>query len=80
MVFNGEELILVELVKDVDVIMFNWVFIIVVVIGVLDRIKIVVRLGIGFDNIDVGYCFFCGIMVINVLDYCLIEVVEYVLV
>ena len=43
------------------------------------KCRIVSRLGIGLDNIDVAYCTSRGIPVTNVPDYCLIEVAEHAL-
>lgn len=67
------------LAADVDGIMTNWAKTPAVVIGASPRCRIVSRLGIGLDNIDVEYCTRHGIPVTNVPDYCLIEVAEHAL-
>ncbi|MEQ8788029.1 MAG: C-terminal binding protein [Pirellulaceae bacterium] len=49
------------------------------VIDASGKVRIVSRLGIGLDNIDVAHCTRRGIPVTNVPDYCLTEVVEHAL-
>jgi D-3-phosphoglycerate dehydrogenase / 2-oxoglutarate reductase len=72
---------LAELAKQhsVDAIMTNWAKVPQTVIEASPRVRIVSRLGIGLDNIDVAYCTCRGIPVTNVPDYCLIEVAEHAL-
>ncbi len=65
--------------KRVDAIMTNWAKVPQVVIEASPQCRIVSRLGIGLDNIDVAYCTSRGIPVTNVPDYCLIEVAEHAL-
>ena len=62
---------------EVDAIMTNWAKVPSGVIGASRKCRIVSRLGIGLDNIDVDYCTQNGIPVTNVPDYCLIEVAEH---
>lgn len=62
-----------------DAIMTNWAKTPAEVISAAKNCKIVSRLGIGLDNIDVAYCTEHGIPVTNVPDYCLIEVAEHAL-
>lgn len=76
---SGDEATLVGLAQDVDGIMTNWAQTPKSVIEASGKVKIVSRLGIGLDNIDVDYCTSAGIMVTNVPDYCLIEVAEHAL-
>jgi D-3-phosphoglycerate dehydrogenase len=64
---------------QVDAIMTNWARVPAEVIAASPRVRIVSRLGIGLDNIDVEYCTAHGIPVTNVPDYCLIEVAEHAL-
>ncbi len=59
--------------------MTNWAKTPHEVIGAAPKCRIVSRLGIGLDNIDVAYCSAHGIPVTNVPDYCLIEVAEHAL-
>lgn len=42
-------------------------------------LKVIVRYGVGLDNIDVAFATECGIPVANVPDYCLIDVAEHAL-
>lgn len=72
---------LVQLARDkrVDAIMTNWAKVPQSVIEASPQCRIVSRLGIGLDNIDVAYCTSRGIPVTNVPDYCLIEVAEHAL-
>lgn len=62
---------------QVDAILTNWAKVPKEVIAASPKVKIVSRLGIGLDNIDVAYCTSQKIPVTNVPDYCLIEVAEH---
>ena len=64
---------------QVDAIMTNWAKVPASVIAASPKVKIVSRLGIGLDNIDVEYCTAHGIPVTNIPDYCIIEVAEHAL-
>jgi D-3-phosphoglycerate dehydrogenase len=70
---------LAKLAADCDAIMTNWVKVPESVIAAAKKCKIVSRLGIGLDNIDVKAATDRGIMVTNVPDYCTIEVAEHAL-
>ncbi|MEW4563705.1 C-terminal binding protein [Bremerella sp. JC770] len=72
---------LAELAKQhqVDAIMTNWAQVTQKVIAASPNVKIVARLGIGLDNIDMEYCTSQGILVTNTPDYCLTEVAEHTL-
>jgi D-3-phosphoglycerate dehydrogenase len=63
----------------VDAIMTNWAKVPEPVIAASPKCRIVSRLGIGLDNIDVAYCTSRQIPVTNIPDYCLIEVAEHAL-
>jgi len=63
----------------VDAIMTNWAKVPQPVIEASPQCRIVSRLGIGLDNIDVAFCTSRRIPVTNVPDYCLIEVAEHAL-
>ena len=65
--------------KDVDAIMTNWAKVPKEVIAAAPKCRIVCRLGIGLDNIDVAHCTSQKIPVTNIPDYCLIEVAEHAL-
>ena len=70
---------LAKAATDVDAIMTNWAKVTAEVIESAPRLRIVSRLGIGLDNIDVACCTRRKIAVTNVPDYCLIEVAEHAL-
>jgi D-3-phosphoglycerate dehydrogenase len=70
---------LAEMARDADAIMTNWAKVPEPVIAAGTRLRIVARLGIGLDNIDVDAATRRGIIVTNVPDYCLIEVAEHAL-
>jgi D-3-phosphoglycerate dehydrogenase len=65
--------------KRVDAIMTNWAKVPRAVIEASPQCRIVSRLGIGLDNIDVAFCTERRIPVTNIPDYCLIEVAEHAL-
>ena len=46
------------------------------VIEGLERCKVIVRFGIGYDNVDVDAATRCGIMVANTTEYCIDEVAD----
>jgi len=70
---------LAEAAAGVDAIMTNWAKTTREVIAAAPDCRIVARLGIGLDNIDVPYATSRGIVVTNIPDYCLIEVAEHAL-
>ncbi|HEY2882082.1 MAG TPA: C-terminal binding protein [Pirellulales bacterium] len=70
---------LARLAVDCSAIMTNWAKVPESVIAAAAGCKIVARLGIGLDNIDVAAATRRGIVVTNVPDYCVIEVAEHAL-
>ncbi len=70
---------LAALAAPVDAIMTNWAKVPAEVIAAAPQCRIVSRLGIGLDNIDVAHCTRHSIPVTNIPDYCLIEVAEHAL-
>jgi D-3-phosphoglycerate dehydrogenase len=68
-----------RLAVDCDAIMTTWAKVPESVITVASRCKIISRLGIGLDNIDVAAASRRGIPVTNVPDYCISEVAEHAL-
>lgn len=72
-----DEASLISAAADVDAIMTNWANTTSKVIGASGKAKIVSRMGIGLDNIDIPFCTANSIPVTNVPDYCLIEVAEH---
>ncbi|MFP6648760.1 MAG: C-terminal binding protein, partial [Pirellulaceae bacterium] len=67
------------LATGVDAIMTCWAPIPAEVIEAVENCRVVARLGIGLDNIDVAFCTRLGIPVTNVPDYCQVEVAEHTL-
>ncbi len=76
---DGHEPTLVELARNVDAIMTCWARVTRPVIEASDQLRIISRLGIGLDNIDVAHASTRGVVVVNVPDYCLDEVAEHAL-
>jgi D-3-phosphoglycerate dehydrogenase len=65
--------------RDACAIMTNWAKVTREVIDAAPQLRIIARLGIGLDNIDVAHATERKIAVTNVPDYCLIEVAEHAL-
>jgi D-3-phosphoglycerate dehydrogenase len=65
--------------NDVDAILTCWAKVPAQVIDAAPRCRMVARMGIGLDNIDVAHCTRRGVLVTNVPDYCLAEVSEHAL-
>ena len=76
---DSSEATLVEQAADVDAIMTTWAAVTRPIIAAAKNCRIVSRMGIGLDNIDIAYCTERGIPVTNVPDYCAIEVAEHAL-
>ncbi len=76
---QSDEATLVKLAADANAIMTNWVRVSDAVLAAARHCRIVARLGIGLDNIDVASATRRGMVVTNVPDYCLIEVAEHAL-
>ena len=70
---------LVALAPEADAIMTNWVDVRAPVIDAATKCRIIARLGIGLDCIDVWRATERGIPVTNVPDYCFTEVAEHTL-
>jgi D-3-phosphoglycerate dehydrogenase len=68
---------LIELVRDADAIIDVYIPITARVIDSLKKCRIIVRRGIGYDNVDVTAATAKGIPVANVLDYCIEEVADH---
>lgn len=63
--------------QDCDAMMVVYAQVDAKVIENLTRCKVIVRLGIGFNNVDLEAASKAGIMVANVPDYCLDEVADH---
>jgi D-3-phosphoglycerate dehydrogenase len=62
---------------EADALLVQWAPVTANVIDSLKRCKIIVRLGIGFDNVDINAAREKGIPVCNVPDYCIDEVADH---
>jgi D-3-phosphoglycerate dehydrogenase len=68
-----------RLVADADAVITQFAPINAEVIGAMQRAKVIVRYGIGYDNVDVKAARELGIPVCNVPDYCIDEVADHTL-
>lgn len=66
----------IEKVKDADVIIVNMVKFPASVVNALQRCRLIIRHGIGYDNVDADAAAGRGIRLCNVPDYCAREVAE----
>ncbi|MEX0585503.1 MAG: C-terminal binding protein, partial [Pirellulales bacterium] len=76
---DGEEPTLIEHAAGVDAIATCWAKVTARVLDSAPDCRIVARLGIGLDNIDVAGATERGIVVTNVPDYCVSEVADHTL-
>jgi D-3-phosphoglycerate dehydrogenase / 2-oxoglutarate reductase len=67
----------IDAARDADALLVQWAPITRSVIQRLRRCKVIVRYGIGVDNIDLDAARDCGIPVCNVPDYCVDEVADH---
>jgi len=67
---------LVPAIRDADVVVVNMARMAAGVIGRLERCRLIIRHGIGYDNVDLKAATAKGIRVANVPDYCPQEVAE----
>ena len=70
---------LIPLVSDADFVITQFAPVNAAVIGAMQKCKIIVRYGIGVDNVDLGAAAAKGIPVCNVPDYCIDEVADHAL-
>jgi D-3-phosphoglycerate dehydrogenase len=70
---------LIELAQDADAIINVYARLTAKVINSLRRCQVIVRRGIGYDNVDVKAATAKGIAVVNVPDYCIDEVADHVM-
>ena len=76
---DGQETQLAAMAADADALLTTWVRLTRRVLVAARHCRVVSRMGIGLDNIDVAYCTERGIPVTNVPDYCTEEVAEHAL-
>lgn len=62
---------------DADAVLVQWAPMPAEVIEALEKCRIIVRVGIGVDNVDLDMAARCGITVCNVPDYCIDEVADH---
>jgi len=67
------------LVRDADAVITQFAPVNAEVIGAMERAKVIVRYGIGVDNVDLNAARRRGIPVCNVPDYCIDEVADHTL-
>ncbi len=72
---NEQEVI--EAAHDADALLVQWAPITRTVIENLDRCKVIVRYGIGLDNVDLKAARDRGVTVRNIPDYCIDEVADH---
>jgi D-3-phosphoglycerate dehydrogenase len=63
--------------RDADALLVQWAPITARVLGTLTRCKVVIRYGIGVDNVDLDAAQRAGVTVVNVPDYCVDEVADH---
>ncbi len=67
----------IALAPDAEALLVQWAPITADVIRALRRCKVIVRLGIGVDNVEIAAATARGIPVCNVPDYCIDEVADH---
>jgi D-3-phosphoglycerate dehydrogenase len=70
---------LIDLCKDADAVITQFARVTAPVIGAMARARIIVRYGVGVDNVDLGAARARNIPVCNVPDYCIDEVADQTL-
>lgn len=63
--------------KDADALLVQWAPITAKVVAALEKCKVIVRYGIGVDNVDLKAAAAKGIPVCNIPDYCIDEVADH---
>lgn len=76
---KGSPAELAELVADADAVITQFAPVNAQVIAAMQRAKVIVRYGIGVDNVDLEAARARGIPVCNVPDYCIDEVADHTL-
>ncbi|MGI5818284.1 MAG: C-terminal binding protein [Armatimonadota bacterium] len=67
---------LVDAIRDCDVVIVNMAPMPESVISQLEKCRLIIRHGIGYDNVDTDACTKYGIRLANIPDYCAQEVAE----
>ena len=71
-----EEDDVIALCRNADAVLNTYARMTPRVIESLERCKVIVRFGIGYDNVDVEAATRCGVMVANTTEYCIDEVAD----
>lgn len=69
----------IDLVRDADAVITQFAPVNAAVIGAMQKSRVIVRYGIGVDNVDLQAAAAKGIPVCNVPDYCIDEVADHAL-
>ena len=69
----------IAIAKDADALLVQWAPITAEVVAALQKCKVIVRYGIGVDNVDLKATAAKGIAVCNIPDYCIDEVADHAL-
>jgi len=72
---KGEDEV-IALCRNADAVLNTYARMTPRVIESLERCKVIVRFGIGYDNVDVEAATRCGVMVANTTEYCIDEVAD----
>ena len=70
---------LIEACRDADAVMLSFIEMDADIINAMEKCKVIVRCGMGFNNVDIPAATKKGIMVANVQKYCLDEVSDHVM-
>lgn len=70
---------LIELTHDADAVITQFAPVTAEVIGRMEKVRVIVRYGIGYDNVAVEAAHARGIPVCNIPDYCIDEVADHTL-
>lgn len=74
---DAEEVTLLEKIKDADILVVNMVKMTERIINSLEKCKLIIRHGTGYDNLDIAACTRKGIIASYIPDYCIDEVAEH---
>ena len=75
----GRDQALIDLVKDADAVITQFAPITAEVIAAMQKARVIVRYGIGVDNVDLKAAAAKNIPVCNIPDYCIDEVADHTL-
>jgi len=76
---SGKDQALIDLVKDADAVITQFAPVNAAIIGAMQKCRVIVRYGIGVDNVDLKAAAAKNIPVCNIPDYCIDEVADHTL-